>query len=250
MVTVYNQQPFAKEMSRLTYPLGGGSTKLSRGHMKWAGKPPVGYSTTGGEVQHAIFNFLYNPAEVSASYASLSAGVIASIQFPNANDTANVIVQTQQYVSWSLYFDRTYEVWRNQGEAGQMGVEVDIRQLKQFTGMFSANQQNKASTASSLDQGLMTFQLAYVYFGSTPQSGLTYYGAITYWDVNYTHWSVHMVPMRCTVDITFSLMVLPSATTGNGVGGLKQIFPGQPTPIGVLPSNSSGTPPKSKANGR
>ena len=160
-------------------------------------------------------------------------------------------VGLQQQMNFTIMFDRTYEVqWPPNGVAqyaGQdvveMGCEVDVRQVKQFTGMFSnasgsssfytsgANATNPTAGATALgsgggvnqqitqatgegigpQQGIMLMMPSYCYFGSSIAGGTSqYYGYVDSWDVQYTHYTNLMVPIRCVVDIEYTLLPLQS----------------------------------------
>ncbi len=77
---------------------------------------------------------------------------------------------------------------------------------------------------------------AYVYFGNAAQqyanSGNTaannnavgqqqsYYGFISEWTAEYTHWTSNMVPIRAAVSITFTM--LPEPARRHGAGDLER----------------------------
>lgn len=87
--------------------------------------------------------------------------------------------------------------------------------------------------AGSIPQGAMVACLSYVFFSGTTNNaslqgattgttattispiprGLYYYGWIDSWTVQYTHFTNLMVPMRCVVDIDFTLIPATSSTT-------------------------------------
>jgi hypothetical protein len=184
-----------------------------------------------------VFNFQYNPSTVDSTYMIQTGGAASAMMFPNANDEAQLAVPLNAYVSWTLLFDRTYELWDAAGYKAQgngnipaqqdptlQGVYADVAQLQWFVGMdqsvSSAVLSGSVVTSGTLagsNNGVMMMVPAWVYFGGydvntrsyTPQ-GVAYYGAISEWDVTYTHWQTAMVPMRCAIDITFNLYPPPS----------------------------------------
>jgi hypothetical protein len=259
-VPAVTQPPFDVNISTLAFPLTGGQFgPLKRGKMVWD-KPITGFSN------NAEMAFLYNPSTVSATYYMATPGVGDILLYPNANDSADLRVPLNQSVSWSLLYDRTFDLWgsyQSDGTADQVtsnddndpaivGVLADIYQMQQFTGMtVSYNSSGQVSTTTSATdltgrQGIMQLIPSYVYFGNT--NALAYYGYITEWDVTVTHWTQYMVPMRCVIDVTFNMLPpannqvtvtgAPSPSTGGGVnigapGGPPVVVPVGPT------SNSS-----------
>lgn len=240
------QPPFDPRIQTLKFPFGGNEFgTLQRGYMTWDQTQLLtGYSSA------AKLNFLFNPSTVTASYSLVpDTSVQAAMMFPTAYDKTDLRVPLSQTVEWSLLFDRTFELWGhyNQGtSAGTtastadnnnpsvVGVMVDINAMQQFTGMYanfysgtSASTGNAASDAISgslyNQQGIMQPVYSYVWFGS---SALFYYGYVSEWDVTITHWTQYMVPMRCVINITFTMMPTPSgaaASNSNVDYNLQQI---------------------------
>jgi hypothetical protein len=64
-------------------------------------------------------------------------------------------------------------------------------------------------------QGIIQLIPAYVFFGDS--KNLQYYGYISEWDVTITHWTQFMVPMRCVINISWTM--LPSPQGGNVSSG-------------------------------
>jgi hypothetical protein len=215
----------------------------------------------------AQVNFLYNPSTVEADYSMSTPGVAASLLFPNANDTSDLRVPLNQTVEFSLLFDRTYELWGSYNSAGQstgavagqsssgnasdpgsVGVLSDIFAMQQFTGMTVGYNSsggtvvtvpNAGAGSSFLGyEGVLQMIPSYIYFGST--ANLSYYGYITEWDVQITHWTQYMVPMRCVIDVSFNMLPGNVSTAGTTAPGIAPTPSGTaPTPIGVLPSTSN-----------
>jgi hypothetical protein len=242
MATVYKQPKFDAELStNLRWPLTDNKDNLRRGYMVWDTQPhpPRGY--TAKDAQSAVVQFLYNPSEISASYSIQFYG--AAIQFPNVNDTATLRTGLSQTVNFTLLFDRTYAFWDNKGgDLAEIGVDVDVRQLKQFTGMFIQSQNQAQATGgknAALSQGIMGRIDSYVVFSGSIKHGLIYYGFISSWDVTYTHFSNKMIPMRCSVDVSFTL--LPPPTQANNKPGSV------PTPVTTV--GGRGGPTGGPVNG-
>jgi hypothetical protein len=254
------QAPFDPRITSITLPGAKSSQKLTRGYMKQA-QPLPRYSTP------FRFNFLYNPSTVEATYYVQSSGASLAMLFPNPGDASDLAVPINQSVAWTIMYDRTYEL--NSGaydDSGQVvsgsaaqptpegvtadptvyGVWADVLQLQFFTGMMlnagQAQGQNgvtsgvqtpsggKVNFAGS--QGFMMMVPCYVYFGGGTQSNINYYGYVSEWDVTFTHWTQWMVPMRCVIDISFTMLPPPqktTSTTGSTGAGFA------PTPSGVAP---------------
>ena len=245
------QQPaFDTRMRSISDPLnsGGSPVAFSRGFMVW----DVSYASSFGAGYNGsnalpYVNFLFNPSTVQASYQLSNTAAQAADMYGISSSGASVAyVSLQQTMEFTIMFDRTYELWDNSQyygtDVGTMGCEVDVRQMKQFTGMFAAASAYGSTTAPTYDpstgagdnvfavptgttqtlqpangvgagpqQGLMVMVPSFVYFGSELTGGTSqYYGYIDAWDVQYTHYTNYMVPIRCVVDVSYTLLPLSS----------------------------------------
>lgn len=228
------QPPFDPRIQTLAFPLGGNQYgSLQRGYMVWDNTQLLtGYSAA------AQMNFLFNPSTVTASYSLIpDTSVQAAMMFPTAYNNTDLRVPLSQTVEWSLLFDRTFELWGNYNSGTQQGVTpsaadnnnpsvvgvmVDINAMQQFTGMYAnfySGQQGAATAAGSSisgslynQQGIMMPVYSYVWFGS---AALFYYGYVSEWDVTITHWTQYMVPMRCVINVSFTMMPTPAPTAGS-----------------------------------
>lgn len=247
MTDTFTQPPFEPEIaSSLHFPLMDQKERLRRGYMIWdKTQMPQGYSSA------AQVNFLYNPSEVGASY-TMQYAASATQQFRNPGDTADLVVPMQQAVNFTLLFDRTYAFWNSiGGELSEFGVDVDVRAMKQFTGMFVSNDQqaNATGQAAGLFQGVMGRVNAYLHFAQGRQ-GLSYYGYVDSWDVTYTHFSNNMIPMRCSMNVSFTLLP-PPAQQNNKTGLGSPITPGGGNLSGGLPTRPlPGPTPRANVAGR
>lgn len=251
-----SQQPLAQpkfhpNITNLYFPVGSSNFgKLQRGYMLWE-KATIGYS------EPAAMNFLYNPSTVTADYyMAPDLSVQGSLMFPTGFDSTYLRVPLNQTVTWSLLFDRTYELWHSYNAKGKplydnyhtgnnpavVGVMADIMQMQQFTGMrvgYSIGDNSSTATQSVNNnqyQGIIQLIPSYVYFGGS-KSSMWFYGYVSEWDVTVTHWTQFMIPMRCVINITFTLMPTPAkpkpVSTSNtywtlpGSGGVKGV--GTPT---------------------
>lgn len=253
---LYTQPGFDQRITKLSSPVGNsGVTKLQRGYMVWDQSQsfPPGYDKGGGP---AVVLFLYNPSSIQTSYQIQTSAANAATMYPLSSDSAQLRVPLSQQVEFTILFDRTFELWGSVGQAKnsdvqKIGVDVDVRAMRQFCGMYSgtkagalpgnAGAGQAVGTAGGLTQGIMEMVLGYVFFAAKGQ-GLSYYGYCDSWEVTYTHFTQEMIPMRCSVNISFTLLPPPaqqttpsgninttSTTAGNG-----GIFP---TPTGSPPPN-------------
>lgn len=269
----FQQPPFDPRIRILAQPFGTGTTPLQRGHMSWdpAVPWPAPYGNGSGASSQtwadaAKVFFLFNPSVVAASYQLSDATAQSALIYPATSVQPILRVPLQQQISFTIMFDRTYEMMSAAaattskvdptGQTMQnLGVELDILALKQFTGMFATvysgndplaspsgstssadtSSVNSAGSGPGVQQGVMQMTFSYVYFG-VPQKGLQYYGYIDSWDVQYTHFTQSMTPMRAVVDISFTLLPPPSAKSQldknaatNAAGQLDNPTTGQPT---------------------
>jgi hypothetical protein len=230
-ITFYTQPQFDTRLTTLSWPLAQNQGQIiQRGFMYWDSS--VGYPT--GYSQAAVVRFLFNPSTITGTYSIQDSAAQAALNYPTAANNAALFVQLQQQITFSVLFDRTYDLWSAPNavtdqftDVEVIGVDVDVRAVRQFTGMYATDYTVQGSSnlvpantatgvAGSLTQGLMQLVPSYLYF-ATPTSGLMYYGYIDSWDVTYTHFTSGMIPMRCQVDVSFTLLP-PPATPGNTAG--------------------------------
>lgn len=224
------QPAFDPRIRSISWPLTASTSGIVRGFMIWDTSVtwPNGYSKSNPP----SLQFLYNPSTIAASYQISDATASAAMIYVQTSDPAILRVPLQQQVGFTIYFDRTYELNGTSDPTTQimrLGCEVDVLALKQFTGMFAStykyndvqanasgapvgsldqNVNTSSGSGSGIQQGVMQLTLCYCYFG-TPGYGLQYYGYIDSWDVQYTHFTSAMIPMRCVVNISFTLLPPP-----------------------------------------
>lgn len=237
-----NQPAFAPQLYNPSAAPLGEHPVLQHGYMIWdvAGGNGMGYS--GGPYHgRSVFKFLFNPQNIMASFATEVTTAQASLLYNMPGASSTIAIPLSQSVSWTLYFDRTYEVnyHKPNGQINDpaiIGVQADVMQMMQFTGMLS----NLAAGASAKTPkvvnkgGIMTNIFSWVYFGQPVphaankkshvpalQSQLAYYGFVSGWDVNYTQFTADNVPFRATMDISFQLLPSTNAVS-NKTGALAQ----------------------------
>lgn len=257
------QPPFAKQLSATRDQAMGHTPNLQKGYMLWdqpGGNGALGY--VGGSYNgRAKFDFMYNPQAITASFATESTNTQAAMLYSNPGASDILAIPLSQSASWTLYFDRTYEVNFNRpnntvNDPAVIGVQADIVQMMQFTGMLS----NVAAGLSTVKYptvnkgGVMMNIFAWVYFGQNTnhpggpysrtiaENRLGYYGFVQAWDVTYTAFTQNMVPYRATMDVTFQMLPSTSASqAGDSKGALAQ---GVLDPYGNLKNYTS--PKKAK----
>lgn len=178
-------------------------------------------------------NFLYNPSVINLSH-SIDANLATDPNSRNPNDVTagHLLAPMQQALTFTLLFDRTYEMWDPSGLYGDAAVQVplmgcayDVLSLYKMTGIAtplsydsSGNIQTDASSMTSAFQkgmfsgspsGPMIQNPVYAVIGAS----LSYYGFITELDVQFTHFTQTMVPFRGQVGVTLTL--LPTPQGGN-----------------------------------
>jgi hypothetical protein len=223
------QPKFDPRIFTMAFPLTGSTSGIiQRGYMIWdSATAPTQY---GGSL--ATVHYLYNPSTVSSDYNIASASAQAAMDFPNPGDSAALAIPLSQTAQWSLMFDRTFELWGQYGSGGtpnnvfgtsndpsSVGVQADVMQFMQFTGMYISSQYTTngqggltASASYSTNQtGIMQMIPCWAYFGaSNIQNNLMYYGYINEWSVQYTHWTQYNIPMRCVISVNFTMLPWPS----------------------------------------
>jgi hypothetical protein len=252
MTATMKQPGFDSRLLNLAYPLEGKSFgNLRRGYMQWE-KAPVG----GLNKKDARVNFLYNPATVTADFA-MNYAYSGALQFPVPGDQSILRVPLSQTATFSLLYDRTYELWgsyksdghpRRKGAANDpatVGCMADIYQMQQFTGM-TINYSTNGTLSTSLSntsfnghQGILQLIPSFVHFGTGNVLG--FYGYISEWSYQVTHFTQKMVPMRCVIDISWTMLPYTPTTTGTPNTGPGLPGNGPRGPIGgPLPKASNG----------
>lgn len=224
------QPPFAAQLSASRDRAMGVTPHLQKGYMIWdVQSGNLGYK--GGPYGgRAVFNFMYNPEQINASF-SVESNQAQAMMLYNAPGASSVLaIPLSQSVNWTLYFDRTYEVNYNRpngtlNDPAVIGVQADVVQMMQFTGMLS----NRASGLSHVKHpvtnkgGIMMNIFSWVYFGqNVTETGqhqtrhasvnrLGYYGFVNAFSVDYTAFTQSMVPYRAQMDVSFQ--ILPSTSS-------------------------------------
>lgn len=151
-----------------------------------------------------------------------------------------------------------------------LGCQADVLQFMQFTGMLANlstlgangvggyNAILGGTTGASLPAtsigsgGIMIMQPAWIYFSNSLNQAFTngsfnwsalnkelaYYGYIESWSVNYTHWTQAMVPIRCVISVSFTMLPDPAKSgTAQALNNSGQFVTGP----GTAPQRAPGT---------
>jgi hypothetical protein len=153
------QPPFAPQMTDLPRALGT-NVPLQRGYMIWA-KPMTSFYSGGGPLGDGrdMIKFSFNPSTVSTDYNVANASLQATMMYTVPGDQGNLLSPLlSQTVSWSLYFDRTYEL--NYGgnssavnDPAVVGVQADVYQFMQFTGVLADLDKQRAFRCRQVQPG-------------------------------------------------------------------------------------------------
>lgn len=276
------QPKFAEQIRNLPSPLGVQLPVQRGYMIWSASGGNLGYSGGQLGDGRDIINFLYNPSTIGTDYnignASLQAAMMYTVPGDNGNLLSPLLMQTVQF---QLYFDRMYELNYGGNSSAindpaVIGVQADIYQFMQFTGVLASLDNGQATalqqagaggvalgsalndTASAATTGgIMMMLPSYLYFGNAfaqmnqnasnfnfnaIQTQMAYYGFISEWTPTYTHFTVNMVPIRASVDVTFTMLPNPPAGNASAVwrdiqklGGTYTTTPFAP---GVVPPPS------------
>lgn len=174
-------------------------------------------------------NFLYNPTTVSVNHA-LDQNAITDPNAKNTNDPTTGLIGLQQSVSFSLLFDRTFEVWDKakygQSEVGQRGVQMDVLAAYRMLGITNKPTTAADGSITSDINGTQFFRpvgpMIQTAVRATFGSSMTYFGFIDSLNLSYVHWASNMVPTRCQMDINLTL--LPDTEAGPVYGRVAADF--------------------------
>lgn len=191
----------------------GGATLLQRGSISQA----PDYAKNSGLRKPFSCNFLYNPPEIRVSYQGNTSVFPAQYQTGDSQAAAPVL-SAMQTIDFALMFDRTYEVCGLAGMNSRgtrkgtyiSGVYDDVAALERVGGILrDGSMYNGAGPLLPIPAVLM-FGL-----GTSGFSGnaMQFFGYMSSMVVDYTHFSIGMVPMRAEVSISFAQLAMNSSGT-------------------------------------
>lgn len=252
MAALTTNPAFDKRILRLPLMQGSGTSAFQRGYLITATRtnPTVGSRAA----KKYRVNFLYNPSDITVSHqANLDNNATAlPPQLRSDADSGQIIGATGASLTFSLLFDRTYEVantdtWNRPESA--MGCYADVVTIYGLVGISeptltpsvvqvpyapgqgpnnagvvttpgpgpTTTTTTTANANAEQTYGIMKFNPVFAVFcpvrtldpsgSSTGVSMMRYYGYINSLSVQYTHWSQRMVPIRCVISVSMSLLV-------------------------------------------
>lgn len=199
---------------------------------------PLGSSTgvanaaKAGVLDSVKLRFLYNPSDLTES-GSPSDTLFPDVAGQNGdtNDTASLIGATTVSISFSLLFDRTYEINQGYNTPGQTSDNpTQVNQYSHLSGVQVDVLTFKALIGVPLNgEGLPLYLPVHLYLGGV--SSPSFYGVINNYSVAYSHFSTYMVPMRAAISIGMTQWLDGSNTDISG--GTSNT-----TPLGTAPGST------------
>lgn len=179
-----------KGFSAASYELWG---RLTRGMM-------VEAFPSDGMKKPRTLNFGFNPTDYTLSYTTDDPGTLTPGPTANPADQKWKAMGNSGSLTFSLFFDRTYELWDSalrHHPLYRVGAEADIQHLRAMLGMTAQQQQ--------------PMQIRYFYFfiGGVPAP--RWYGYVSGLNIVYAHFSANMVPVRASADLSVVLIPPTSA---------------------------------------
>ena len=200
--------------------------------------------TTGTDVSYLYF--IYNPNQIQASF-STNIGSIPPMYLYGSDSTAAAQqidpstgslsalsnatsvpnLTSSQQVSWSLLFDRTYDMMYDTNPDENRGVLKDTAALYALMGTFDNSGAVPIATPIQ------------VVFGQTSSGQLWgFTGYVSSVQITYGIFRHNMIPSRCEVDLTMTCTyVAAQAPAGAGGGGASTTT----LPNGSVLNNNTGT---------
>jgi hypothetical protein len=172
----------------------------------------------GSLSEQYTLNFLYNPGEVDVAFTVDQSAMPSNYLFGTGNNdsfnTTTAPITAAQTVSWTLLFDRTYDMMYDPDPNGNRGVLKDIGALYLLMGTFVSNAAVPMST------------LCEVVFGQTDNGDIWgFTGFISGASIAYPIFRHNMIPSRASVQLTMITTYVaagppPGGTSGSGAAAL------------------------------
>lgn len=204
------------------------------GNPRWSYFPRVGVmrnvpgTLPGGQIFSLYF--IFNPNQITASFAVDTSQIPAQYIY-GTSDTVGTETHTaaavapnaaqNQTLTWSLLFDRTYDMLYDTNPDENRGVLVDVAAFYNLLATFDSNAAVPVSTPVQ------------VVFGQTASGQLWgFTGFITQGIITYGMFRHNMIPSRCTIDITMmtNYVAPQSATSGSSAAAI----PGTPAALASI----------------
>lgn len=178
--------------------------------------------TTDPTMTQYVLNFLYNPNQIAVAFQiDVTQLTPAEITNPNGIPPVPNAIQAQT-VTWSLYFDRTYDMINNTGAS--RGVLQDVAALYNIMGLFTT-----LGNAPLLNP----VQVIFGQDSRGTQAVWGFQGFITVVNITYGIFRGDMIPSRCEVDLTMMARYLPTTVppTAGTASPPAAVGGGQPTAL-------------------
>lgn len=205
------------------YNPGAGTKNFHRGVLS------AGADIIDGWKDHYQYkvNFLYNPSTIQETRSlDVNNGQLPSYA-RSTDDPGTYATSLNTTINFSLLFDRTYELWDSKYQdsiAGVFGVRADVEAFYNLMGInYQVPQSQQAGivappfaidgVANTVVQGPMQFIPAKLIFGNNSLGALSYLGYVSTFDVTYTHFNQQMVPSRCAINVSFTVLPFQRSDT-------------------------------------
>ena len=188
----------------------------------------------GNNVVYTMY-FLYNPNQIQAAFVANPNVVPPFYTYDNAQAPKVPNFTTGQTVSWTLLFDRTYDLMYGPDPGGNRGVLKDTGALYLLLGAFES------------EGGVPYSAPVQAIFGQTNNGEIWgFTGYVTSASITYGIFKYNMIPSRAEVQIqmltTYVSLGPPPSSSSNQSGGINSAIVGAPGP------SSGYGPPNPLAN--
>jgi hypothetical protein len=188
-------------------------------YFQMAHVPPANQLVRGGIIDLTTKEFkcyfMMNPQQISMGSNIDTSNLTSTLQQDPTNMQYGGYWVTNQTISFTIYFNRMYEVWQG-GMKGpsDIGCRWDIRAVERLMGIFDASTKGGASTGLG-NYGAggyppMTYPLQVVFGGS---NSYQFQGTIAEMDYTYTLFSKDMIPIEAYCDLSIMRIYQPSMSS-------------------------------------
>jgi len=166
--------------------------------------------------------FMMNPQQISMGSNIDTSNLTSPLQQDPTNMQFGGYWVTNQTVSFTIYFNRMYEVAYGGAKGpSEIGCRWDIRALERLVGIFDASTKGGANVGVG-NYGAggyppMTYPLQVVFGGANSYS---FQGTIASLDYTYTLFNYNMVPIEAYADISVMRIYQPSMSSPDLVNSL------------------------------
>jgi cell wall-associated NlpC family hydrolase len=188
--------------------------------------------------------FMMNPQQISMGSNIDTTNLTSPLQQdPTVLQNGSYWV-TNQTVSFTVYFNRMYEVWQgNVPGPSDIGCRWDIRALERLIGIFDAQAKASVGVGNYGAGGYppMTYPLQVVFGGA---NSYQFQGVISQFDYVYTLFDRNMIPIEAYADIGIMRIYQPDMSSPDLVNSLPMTAA---TAGQYLSSTQGATGPRSAA---